>query len=172
MPFEAPRHVERYRALRGVRVHFSKSRLPELRLTFPAFMLDAPLSPGGVVTRAGGTEQLDRLQRQIGRTMRVREWTRLLLAEAECCQPSAEELAGLLNVSRRTFERALAVEGAHFRALSRLVRHARACDMLRAQRLPIAHIADRLGYGDAAAFSNAFRAMAGCSPSAFRQQQG
>jgi AraC-like DNA-binding protein len=44
--------------------------------------------------------------------------------------------------------------------------------MLRGSPQPVGEIASRLGYSSTAAFSTAFRRMAGVSPMAYRQASG
>lgn len=166
LPFPAPPHVARYRAIPGVRYRFSRVGLPELRVFYPAETLAVRLR--AEAPAQGDRRRLDRLQRQIGRSARIGDWVRMMLSEAEACQPGADDLAAVLSMSRRSFERALAAEGIGFRALSRAIRHRRARALLADPGVPVSQIAYRLGYADQSAFSHAFRAIEGCSPSRFR----
>jgi len=166
---DPPPYIARYKALTGVQFHFLKSGMPEVRLVFPNAMLGIPLRTSNEQPPADEREQLDLLKSQIGRTTQCSEWARLILTEAEACQPTAQELADLLSVSRRTFERALMAEGVSYRELSRQVRHARACQQMANLELSLSQIAYHLGYSDLAAFSRAFSTMAGTSPSEFRK---
>jgi AraC-like DNA-binding protein len=166
---EPPPYLARYKALTGVQFHFLKSGMPELRLVFPDAMLGIPLRTSSEQPPADEREQLDLLKSQIGRTTKCSEWARLILTEAEACQPTAQELADLLSISRRTFERALMAEGVSYRELSRQVRHTRACQQMANPELSLSQIAYHLGYSDLAAFSRAFSALAGSSPSEFRK---
>lgn len=170
LPFAPPPHVARYRAIPRVRYRFVRTRLPELRVFYPEDTLTVPL--GGSATRGGNQRRLDRLQRQIARKARIGDWVRMMLAEAEACQPGADELAAMLSMSRRSFERALQAEGIGFRALSKEVRHSRACTLLANPAVPVSQIAYRLGYSDQAAFTRAFQAANGCSPTQFRHRPG
>lgn len=166
---DPPSYMGRYRALHGVQFHFLKTGMPELRLVFPDTMLGIPMRTSNVAPPANEREQLDVLKSQIGRTTRCSEWARLILTEAEACQPTAQELADLLSVSRRTFERALEAEGVGYRELSRQVRHTRACQQMANPELSLSQIAYHLGYGDLVAFSRAFSTMEGTSPSTYRK---
>jgi len=49
------------------------------------------------------------------------------------------------------------------------VRHTRACQQMANPELSLSQIAYHLGYSDLAAFSRAFNALAGSSPSEFRK---
>lgn len=169
MPIDPPAHIARYKALTGVQFHFLKSGMPELRMVFPESMLKIPLRTSNESQPLDEREHLDLLKSQIGRTTLCSEWARLILTEAEACQPTAQELADLLSVSRRTFERALTAEGVNYRDLARQVRHERACKQLTNPELSLSQIAYHLGYSDLAAFSRAFSAMAGANPSQYRK---
>jgi len=92
-----------------------------------------------------------------------------MLFEAEACQPTIEEFAALLNISPRSFDRALAADPISFRELSKWVRFDRACAMLRDRNTAVGQVAYRLEHNGQAAFSHAFRAVKGCSPSQYRR---
>lgn len=77
----------------------------------------------------------------------------------------AAEAAGL---SVRTLQRRLRREKTSFARLLRTWRLRRATRLLLETREPIIEIAMAVGYEDASNFARAFRAYAGCSPTAFR----
>ena len=108
-------------------------------------------------------------QGTVARRRQVSDWIALMLREAEGVQPTLASLAQLLDVSERTLSRQLAAERCNLRELACSVRHERACAMLRGSPQPVLEIASRLGYSSTAAFSTAFRRMAGVSPMAYRQ---
>lgn len=168
MPIDPPAHLHRYKALAGVQFHFLKTGMPELKMIFPQAMLNIRLGTNSVAEAQDERRHLDLLKRQIGRATRCSEWARLILTEAEACQPTAQELADLLNVSKRTFERSLTAEGVKYRDLARQVRHERARRQLANPDLSLSQIAHHLGYSDLASFSRAFSAMCGISPRKFR----
>ncbi len=168
LSIDTPPYLARYKALRGVQFHFAKSGLPEAKLVIPDAMLRTPLHTEQGAVESTSTEQLDILQKQIGRSTQCSQWARMMLMEAEACQPTAQELADLLSVSRRTFERALAQENISYRDLARQVRHERACEQLKNENIAVSQIAYHLGYSDIAAFSHAFKRMAHCNPSSYR----
>lgn len=165
---KAPAHANRYRELRPARFHFVETRLPEVQWVFPNTLLTLPLDWGDSGRFDGELMDLDLLQQLIGRTSKWKDWVRLMLLEAEGCQPTAQELAELLSVSTRTLERTLEREGAFYRDLSKQVRYERARLMLQDPSQSVSQIAYRLGYSDVAAFSSAFKRLAGASPRAFR----
>lgn len=162
-----PPHLQRYRELRPARYHFRSGNLPQLQVLVPDEILKAPLGWRTTVP-ADADLDLDRLQSHIGRARQWSDWIRLMLGEAEGCQPTIDDFAGLLNVSSRTLSRTLAQEGMSLREMSKQVRRERACAMLADPAQAISQIAYRLGYTDVANFSHAFSTMAGQSPRAYR----
>jgi AraC-like DNA-binding protein len=164
-------HRSRYRQLRPTRYHFSSQTLPEVRLVIGAELLDLPLTQPELHTDLIAESELQARQRAVGRSTCWSEWVSMMLREAEGCQPSRAQLAELLNVSEPTLVRYLAKEGHCLRELGNRIRHERACALLRDDRQSITEIAYRLGYGDAANFSHAFRAASDLSPRAWRSIQ-
>ena len=165
----APPHVALYQGLRPLRAHFgSGSPLPEVRTVLGRELLAQPLQ-----TAIGGTplenRELERLQGRFAKARAWTDWVRLMLREAEHCQPTLAQLADLLNMGSHTLARKLEREGCDYRVLSTTIRHQRACDMLAETGYSIAHIAWRLGYTDTGNFSNAFRKLGGMTPSAYRR---
>ena len=163
-----PPHLGRYRRLAPTRFRFSANALPEVRCFIPDALLDrrcADATAGGVTAMQGLLESPG----TVARRRQVSDWIALMLREAEGVQPTLAQLAQLLDVSARTLSRQLAAERCNLRELACAVRHERACAMLRGSPQPVLEIASRLGYTSTAAFSTAFRRMAGVSPMAYRQ---
>jgi AraC-like DNA-binding protein len=79
---------------------------------------------------------------------------------------TAEEAARRLDVSLRTLSRQLSAEGSSFRALLTETRRALATEWLRV--VPIAEVAERLGYADTRAFDRAFKQWTGMTPAGWR----
>jgi AraC-like DNA-binding protein len=169
LPMPAPPHARRYRELAPARVHFGTVDLPEIRIVIDASLMDMSMAlrdPQWVTL----TE--DRLREALpagDRKCPWSDWVHLMLHEAEDCQPTIAQLASLLRLPAHTLARRLSDEGWSFRELSNLVRHDRACEMLRHRAVPISQIAFRLGYSDVGNFSNAFRALSGKSPRRYRE---
>lgn len=166
-----PPHVALYKGLRPLRAHFETgSPLPEVRTVLGSELLDLPLAVADGAAPHGNRE-LDRLQGRFGKARAWSAWVRLMLREAEHCQPTMAQLAELLNMSSDTLARKLAREGCDYRVLSNEIRHQRACEMLAESESSIAHIAWRLGYTDTGNFSHAFRKQGGATPSAYRKER-
>ncbi len=114
-----PPHRERYRQLYPTRFHFGSQALPEVRLVIPGELLDLPSNPSAVPAEPVSEFELQTRQRSIARSALWGDWIRMILREAEGCQPSLAQLAKLLNVSDTTLVRQLAKEGLCLRDRSR-----------------------------------------------------
>jgi AraC-like DNA-binding protein len=85
--------------------------------------------------------------------------------------PRREQLADMLGVSTRTLARRLQTAGTSYAELLQRVQAERAKNYLRHTAQPIAEIAERLGYADAAAFTRAFRSWTHTTPARWRARQ-
>lgn len=74
-----------------------------------------------------------------------------------------------LNMSKRSLQRKLEHENTRFQDIITDVRREQSFHYLKYSDLSISEIAYRLGYSDSAAFSRAFKAWNGTSPSTFRK---
>jgi len=161
-----PPHVTRYRTLEPSRFYFEAGPLPQVRCVLPVALADVPL-----VWPKHGSGQPNEPQNAKGLaapTTRCADWVALMLREADGVQPSRELLAELLGISSRTLSRNLAAEGIDFRRLANSIRLERASAMLSKSDQPVTEVAYRLGYGDVAAFTHAFRKAYGKSPRDYR----
>ena len=94
---------------------------------------------------------------------------RMLLLAKPGRFPAIDEVAGQLNVSVRTLRRRLNEENCSYRDLLEEVRYQLAKEYLLDTQLPLAEIAELLGYTDPGNFSHAFRRWSGHSPRAHRK---
>jgi len=83
---------------------------------------------------------------------------------------SADDMAYLLGISRRTLARILEQQGASYSILSREVRLTQACRKLR-NGLTTSLIAEQLGFSDERSFRRAFKSWSGSTPSEYRAGQ-
>ncbi len=81
--------------------------------------------------------------------------------------PDLESVAHRMNLSTRSLQRRLMLEGYSFRDLLSQVRYRTALSLMRDTELSITQIGQRLGYTDTANFSRAFKAWSGFPPSRF-----
>lgn len=84
--------------------------------------------------------------------------------------PGLEALARSRHLSSRTLIRRLRGQGTSYRRLAAEVQAGLAADLLRNTDLPVAEIAERLGFADPANFGRAFRSWFGTTPGRYRQQ--
>ena len=166
LSMDAPPHLRRYRELRPARFHFGSLPLPEVRVVLPSDLLDQPLLTA--TGQAASEEELARIRDKLPRAGSWSEWAVLMLREADGCQPTLHDLAGLMDIGERTLSRHLASEGRNFRELAVQVRYQRACKLLRNPANSITRIAFQLGFGHSANFSAAFQRASGLSPIEYR----
>jgi AraC-like DNA-binding protein len=83
---------------------------------------------------------------------------------------TADAVAAALGMSERTMLRRLADEGTTFRGLLGEARSVEGERLLGATVLPLAEIADALGYADQTTWTRAFTREHGVSPAAFRDR--
>jgi AraC-like DNA-binding protein len=82
--------------------------------------------------------------------------------------PSTPEVARAFDLSERSLRRRLQEEGTSFRALVNEVKMQKAQQWLEHTPQSVEHIAQQLGYAEAAAFIHAFSRWTGSSPAAYR----
>jgi len=167
LPYPAPfDHAKITRRL-GCHVRFDA---PQARLIFPLSAMHAkPLLANRLVFR--GYEKLARkLAKLLSVDVDLSEQVRRLLW-VSAPPPDRDTVARMLALSPRTLSRKLAVEGTCYADLRRHVQMSRAQEDLRDRALNLSEIADRLGFSDATAFSRAFRAWSGETPSRWRKRE-
>jgi AraC-like DNA-binding protein len=81
---------------------------------------------------------------------------------------SADSVAKLHGIDRRTLTRRLSAEGTSFSELHRRLRYERACLLLSQTTAPLSAITAALGYSEQSAFNRAFQLWSGSSPKRFR----
>jgi len=167
LSMDAPRHVQRYLKLTPARFHFGLLPLPEVRVLLPAELLKQPLI--AAAAGAANDDDLANLRNSLPLTHSWGDWVLLMLREADGCQPTLKDLAGLMNIGERSLSRHLAREGQNFRDLSVQVRYQRACTLLQNPANSVTQIAYHLGFQHPANFSIAFQQACGVSPVTYRR---
>ena len=92
----------------------------------------------------------------------------MALEKLEGHYPQLEQMAGMLNLSTRTYRRRLAVEGTTFQCLLDRVRLQHALSYLRKPDSSISQMAIALGFTDVSNFRRAFIQWCGESPTQWR----
>lgn len=144
----------------GAAVHFDAEFNA---LTFDADWLKRPVRPRAqpqpdLLVRAAGRHPLEAAGQ-------IRRACVQAIMEGK---PTVERLADLVGLSRRTLNRRLALDGTTARAELLRVRVRIARQLLAGTSLPLAEIADLLGYADTPAFTRAFRSEVDAAPAAWR----
>jgi AraC-like DNA-binding protein len=133
-------------------------------LVFPARCLQERIAGADPLLRAMLEERVASLK-AAHFTDDIRRLLRTRLANDTC---SADGLAGLLAMHRRTLNRRLGAEGTRFRTVVNEVRFEIARQLLADTGLSFGQVAAALDYSEASAFTRAFRRWSGQTPSAWR----
>ena len=169
MAMAEPAHVQRYRGLQAVRMHFCAGGLPTVRIVMPAAILDAPLPMHDPRAFRQAEAQCKQMIQECRAPGELREWIVMMLREANDCQPTLDDMARQLNISARTLDRYLELEGVSYRELAMRTRNERAKHLLDGGKFAVSEIAYQLGYSDVANFSRSFKRLNGVPPSAYRR---
>ncbi|MEZ0171366.1 AraC family transcriptional regulator [Microvirga sp. TS319] len=95
----------------------------------------------------------------------IRRLLRTRLTSNRC---SAEDIAALMAMHRRTLSRRLKDSGAGYRIIANEIRFEIARQLLEDTEVSLCQIAAALGYSEASAFTRAFRRWSGRTPTAWR----
>ena len=82
--------------------------------------------------------------------------------------PKLDEIADMFNVSRRTIERNLEIEGTYFSEIKRRYLQRKSYDLLANDKLSIKEIANQLDYSNSQNFIRTFKSWNGMSPNEYR----
>jgi AraC-like DNA-binding protein len=97
------------------------------------------------------------------------ERVRVYLQQAQPAWPDLATTASALHMAPPTLQRRLAADGTSFQALKDALRRDLAIVRLHTSTVPLASLADELGFADSAAFQRAFKHWTGSSPGAYRR---
>jgi AraC-like DNA-binding protein len=95
----------------------------------------------------------------------IRRLLRVRLTGDRC---SADDIADLLTIHRRTLSRRLKDGGTGYRGITNEIRFEIARQLLQHTTVPLGEIAAALGYSEASAFTRAFRRWSGQTPTTWR----
>lgn len=139
---------------------------------FDAAILDYPLVMSDPVAARIAREQCKEELGRLGGGRSLARQVRDLVFDEELGFASIEDVAEKLNVTPRTLQRRLQVEGVVFRELVEAIRRQHAERLLLLNQKSIGQVSDLLGYSDVTNFSRAFRRWAGCSPRDYLKKHG
>lgn len=155
-----------YRQLFNCDVRFEQ---PHDEMVFPARYLRQKVVADDVADVAAIRWFSDAVDR---RTMTSRvEGALTRLQEQGVFSPSADVVAGLLATTPRTMRRLLAAENESFQKIRSRLRGDLAAELLVTTDLPIARIAERVGFSEPGDFTRAFVRLTGSTPRAHRRRK-
>jgi AraC-like DNA-binding protein len=136
-------------------------------IVFPVRDLDLPIAGADPLLRAMLEEKIQQSKGAQGCEFsdEIRRLLRTRLTSNRC---SADDIAELLVMHRRTLSRHLKSSGPGYRAITNEIRFEIARQLLQDTQVPLAQIAAALGYSEASAFTRAFRRWSGQTPTAWR----
>ncbi|MDF2811790.1 MAG: AraC family transcriptional regulator [Microvirga sp.] len=164
LPRAAPVDQEPYRRHFRAPVRFNQERAT---LTFSAQDLERRITGADPMVRALLEERIQQLKGAQGCEFSddIRRLLRSRLTSNRC---SADDIADLLAMHRRTLSRRLKGSGMGYRAIANEIRFEIARQLLTDTQVPLAQIAAALGYSEASAFTRAFRRWSGQTPNTWR----
>ncbi|MGY2050690.1 AraC family transcriptional regulator [Methylobacterium sp. JK268] len=164
LPRAVPEDEPAYRRVFAAPVRFNREAAA---LVFPARQLDQPIPGADPAVLRSVRERLVELTRSQAPdfTSRLRQLLRTELMRGSC---TAERVAGLLSMHRRTLARRLRAQGTAFSAMADEGRFEIARQLVDHTDIPFAQIAAALGFSEASAFTRAFRRWSGQSPTSWR----
>jgi AraC-like DNA-binding protein len=140
------------------------------RFSFERCWLEEPLARSEPETSRIFAAQCKEITASLTKKYSFTEHLRYLLLNSTQESPSLELIAKKINTTPRTIQRKLVAEQTSFQELLDDVRMNISTEYLLTTKLSIEDVAERVGYNDAAAFSNAFKRWTGISPSAYRNK--
>lgn len=167
--FEPSMPEQVYQRYFGLPVVFGEA---ENRFLGPRDAVNFPLAAASNEVADIFVRQCSKLLIEKNNVAGCRAQVRRVLTGAKNKITTEQAMAEHLNMSSRTLRRRLAAENTTFREIQDSIRSDMAIGYLRETRLPIAEIAELLGFDDVANFRRAFRRWNGCSPQAFRESDG
>jgi AraC-like DNA-binding protein len=164
LPRAAPTDVEPYRRHYRASVRFNQEIAA---LVFPAHDLNRRVAGADPMVRALLEERIEQMKGDPRSEFSddIRRLLRTRLTSHHC---SADDVADLMAMHRRTLSRRLKDGGMGYRALANEVRFEIARQLLQDTQVPLGQIAAALGYSEASAFTRAFRRWSGRTPKAWR----
>ncbi|WP_243370796.1 AraC family transcriptional regulator [Microvirga solisilvae] len=164
LPRMCPKDQEPYRRHFRAPVRFNQE---SASIVFPVRDLKLRIPGADPMMRAMLEERIQQMKGAQGSEFSddIRRLLRMRLTSNHC---SADEIAHLLAIHRRTLSRRLKDSGMGYRAITNEIRFEIARQLLTDTQVPLAQIAAALGYSEASAFTRAFRRWSGQTPKHWR----
>jgi len=164
LPRAVPADPEPYRRHFRAPVRFDQEIAA---IVFSARDLDLRIAGADPLLRVMLEERITKLKGGPGSEFSddIRRLLRTRLTNHRC---SADDIADLLTIHRRTLSRRLRGGGMGYRAIANEIRFEIARQLLEDTEVPLGQVAAALGYSEASAFTRAFRRWSGGTPTAWR----
>ena len=164
LPRSQPADTEPYRRHFLAPVRFDQE---SAALVFPSRCLERRIAGADPMLRAMLEERISQLKGRQGCEFSddIRRLLRIRLTSTRC---SADDIAHLLAMHRRTLSRHLKGGGMGYRDIANEIRFEIARQLLEDTEVPLGQIAAALDYSEASAFTRAFRRWSGEVPTAWR----
>ena len=167
--FESPPYVDNYGKVFPAPLHFGR---PLSAFWFDAARLRDPVRRDEAALRAYLADaQSNVIVPRRGDDV-VSARVRGHLQQTQPAWPDLVATADALHMSTATLQRRLANEGVSFQSLKDELRRDTAIVRLNTSTVPLAMLADELGFADSAAFQRAFKCWTGSAPGAYRRGGG
>ncbi|UVF22309.1 AraC family transcriptional regulator (plasmid) [Microvirga terrae] len=167
LPKAAPADAAAYRRHFRAPARFNQETAT---LVFPARDLEQRITGADPMMRALLEEHIQQMKARAGSEFSddIRRLLRTRLTSNHC---SADDIAEVLAMHRRTLSRRLKGTGMGYRALTNEIRFEIARQLLEETDVSLSHIAAALAYSEASAFTRAFRRWSGETPSTWRAER-
>lgn len=168
--YPAPPHAGRYADVLGCAATFNAN---ENALVFPGDWLDKTLQFAEPISCQMAMHQCQQLEREWSQASGdgvIARVLRLLNTDPQRYR-HLDDVAEVLCLSGRTLRRRLQAAQTHFQIVRDRALHEKALEYLERTDMPLAEVAERLGYSEAASFRMAFRRWTGHPPSAHRRSR-
>jgi len=164
--FESPPHAGNYGKIFPAQLKFGQY---QSAFWFDAAMLRRPVGRDEAALRAFLADAHVQVIVPRRSTEVISARVRSHLQNAQPAWPDLAATADALHMATSTLQRRLAADGTTFQALKDELRRDLAIVRLNTSTVPLAALADELGFADSAAFQRAFKSWTGSAPGAYRR---
>lgn len=164
--FDAPPHVESYGKVFPAQLRFGQAHTA---IWFDSRWLRTPVNRDEAALRVFLAEAQANIIMPRRNDEQTHSRVRNHLRRVQPAWPDLPATASALHMSTATLQRRLALEGTSFQALKDELRRDIAIVRLNTSSVPLAQLAQELGFTDSPAFQRAFKKWTGSSPGAYRQ---
>jgi len=164
--FETPAYAADYGKVFPAPLHFGQ---PHSAVWFEAARLQAPVRRNEEALRIYLTDAQAQMIVPKRGDDRVSAGVREHLQHTQPAWADLAATAEAMHMACSTLQRRLAMEGTSFQSLKDELRRDLAIVRLNTSAVPLAALADELGFADSAAFQRAFKSWTGSAPGAYRR---